>query len=108
VIAIDSLQTSNIDHHSVADVCNRSRWSSGDIPDCSVQDAKLTISSLCVCYKNHCNIQPCTWAVPQICIITHPDTVLPIRVKCKNVATVNIPPKISVKVFYGRSVVVST
>ena len=41
----------------------------------------------------------------QICITTHPDTVLPIRVECKNVATVNIPPKmaassvISVSVF---------
>ena len=31
----------------------------------------------------------------QICITTHPDTVLPIRVECKNVATVNIPPKMA-------------
>jgi len=33
--------------------------------------------------------------LPQICITTHPDTVLPIRVECINVATVNIPPKMA-------------
>ena len=32
---------------------------------------------------------------PQICITTHPDTVLPVRVECKNVATINIPPKMA-------------
>jgi len=32
---------------------------------------------------------------PQICITTNPDTVLPILVECKNVATVNIPPKMA-------------
>jgi len=31
----------------------------------------------------------------QICISTHPDTILPIRVECKIVATVNIPPKMA-------------
>ena len=34
-------------------------------------------------------------SVSQICITTHPDAVLPIRVECKNVATVNIPPKMA-------------
>ena len=54
-----------------------------------------------------------TGVCSQICITTHPDTVLPIRVECKNVATVNIPPKMAatsvflLKCVDGRSVVES-
>ena len=53
---------------------------------------------ICVSFIVHRHLYLCICVCvccPQICITTHPDTVLPIRVECKNVATVNIIPKMA-------------